>query len=66
MKKVKVILSGVALFSICALGLTGLNSQVVAQGSGCPNGCMGAGDGCFCHTWHLDFKEYSGGGNSDE
>lgn len=30
-----------------------------AQASGCPNGCMGAGDGCFCHTWHLDYKEYT-------
>ena len=58
--KAKIRLSMVAFFLFIAGGLfVGSSNPTVAQGSGCPNGCMGPGDGCFCHIWHFAYKEYA-------
>lgn len=34
------------------------NVEALASGeSGCPNGCLENGDGCFCNMWHPVYKE---------
>ncbi|RHR91211.1 NVEALA domain-containing protein [Parabacteroides sp. AF14-59] len=35
------------------------NVEALARGeSGCPNGCVENGDGCFCNMWHPVYAEY--------
>lgn len=57
-EKIKVIILACFLFVAGGL-LVGSPNSTNAQGSGCPNGCMGPGDHCFCHIWHFGFKEYT-------
>lgn len=40
--------------------LTLANVEALASGeSGCPNGCVENGDGCFCNMWHPFYAEYN-------
>lgn len=56
MKKVRFVLIAMAMV---AFALFATVSKATAD---CPNGCLGAGDGCWCHTWYPCLLEASGGG----
>lgn len=37
-----------------------VNVEALASGeSGCPNGCISNGNGCFCNMWHPVYAEYN-------
>jgi len=69
-KRILAVLAVGFLFAIAALFITNsnttlldastLNVEALASGDinpDCPNGCMGAGDGCYCFGTHIDLKE---------
>ena len=41
------------------LALANVEVLAEAEESTCPNGCMGAGNGCYCHVWYPSYHEGS-------
>jgi len=41
------------------LALANVEALASGESSGCPNGCMGPGSGCWCYTWYYTLHEGS-------
>ena len=60
-----VVAAGYTVYSSqTSLKMTGIalnNVEALASGENdlCPNGCMGAGSGCYCNGWFPDLAEYN-------
>lgn len=44
---------------VSLLALANIEALADGEGSGCENGCVDGGGGCYCYMWYPCYKEYN-------